>query len=66
VEVKRVSHQGDVILYIECPVCENRVSVVDGYPVSGAEAEKELRSGFEVHVKNHQAAETRAARARHR
>ena len=68
-ELKRVTHKGDVVLFIECPVCENRVSLVEGYPFSGAQAEKELRTGFEAHVKDHEAAgESRAtvAKGRHR
>jgi hypothetical protein len=39
VEVKRVTHKGDVVLFIECPVCQNRVSLVEGYPFAGAQAE---------------------------
>ena len=66
-ELKRVTHKGDVVLFIECPVCENRVSLVEGYPFSGAQAEKELRTGFEAHVKDHESAgETRVAKSRHR
>jgi hypothetical protein len=69
VDVQRVTREGNVILYIECPDCHNRVFMVDGSPLSGAEAEKELRVGFEAHVKEHEAAgETPmgSAKGRHR
>ncbi len=67
--MQRITHKGDTVLFIECPVCKNRVSIVEGYPISGQEAEQELRTGFQVHVKDHEAAgETpmRNAKGRHR
>ena len=67
-KVERETHDGKTVYYIPCYICHNRLAVVDGYPLSGAEAEEELRTGFEAHVKDHEAAgETRAPVAkRHR
>lgn len=69
VDVERESRDGKLVLYIPCPVCRNRLFMVDGYPLSGAEAEQELRMGFMAHVADHKArGETREslAKVRHR
>ena len=61
VEVQRLREQGHTVLFLECPVCDNRLFVTDGFPLSGQEAEEELRAGFNVHVENHaKAGETRS------
>ena len=61
VKVQRITEGTVSASYVVCPVCENRITLVDGYAPKGANVEQLFRETLDVHVANHkQAGETRA------
>jgi phage terminase large subunit GpA-like protein len=67
----QVAQEGDVkAWYVTCPVCKNRLALVQGYePPGTTDIEKLMNEGLDVHLQGHAARGETAdnpGKARHR